>query len=114
MRPDRPAPRSPIAALLGFESVVFVLLSAADLFMTYRLLWKARFYESNPIAQFFFARWNIAGLTLFKFSLVIFIIVIAETIERYRPRVGRLILILGCVAAAAAAFHGYRLEAEHG
>lgn len=101
-------------SLLGREALLFVALSAADLFMTYRLLWKSRFYESNPIAQFFFSRWNIAGLTLFKFGLVIFIIVLAEIIERHRPRVGQAILILGCAAATAAAIHGYRLEAEHG
>jgi hypothetical protein len=101
-------------AILAFESVVFVLLSACDLFMTYRLLWQHHFYEANPIARWFFSRWNIAGLTLFKFGLVIFIILLAEIIERFRPRVGRAILLLGCVGAAYAAFLGYRLQLEHG
>ncbi len=101
-------------SLLATEAVLFVLLSCADLFMTYRLLWQGHFYESNPIAQFFFARWNIAGLTLFKFGLVIFIILLAEIIERHRPRIGQAILFLGCAAAAAVTFHGFRLQLEHG
>jgi hypothetical protein len=101
-------------SLLPFESVLFVALSAADLFMTYRLLWHGQFFEANPLAQWFFARWNIAGMTAFKFGLVAFIIVLCETIERHRPRVGRVILLLGCVAAAAVVIHGLRLQIDHG
>jgi hypothetical protein len=103
-----------VRSLLPAESLLFVVLSAADLLMTYRLLWRGPFFEANPVAQWFFVRWNIAGMTFFKFGLVIFIIVLAETIERHRPRVGRAILILGCVGAAAATIHGWRLQLAHG
>jgi hypothetical protein len=114
-RDHRPL-RSPFhgRSLLPGESVLFVALSAADLFMTYRLLWQGQFFEANPVAQWFFARWNIAGMTLFKFGLVAFIVVLCETIERHRPGVGRAILILGCIAAAAVAIHGFRLQMDHG
>lgn len=78
--------------------------------MTYLLLWQGgRFYESNPVAQWFFARWNVAGLTGFKFALVGVIVVLSETIERHRPGVGRAILILGSVAALLVTVHGLRL-----
>jgi hypothetical protein len=102
-----------VRSLLPAESLLFVALSAADLLMTYRLLWHGQFFEANPVAQWFFVRWNIAGMTFFKFGLVIFIIVLAETIERHRPRVGRAILLLGCLAAAAVFIHGLRLHWTH-
>jgi hypothetical protein len=101
-------------SLLPAESVLFVALSAADLFMTYRLLWQGQFFEANPVAHWFFVRWNIAGMTAFKFALVAFIIVLSETIERHRPRVGRAILLLGCIGAAAVTVHGLRLQLAHG
>jgi hypothetical protein len=96
-------------SLLGGECMLLLLLSAGDLFVTYRMLWEARFYEANPVARFFFERWNIAGMTAFKFGVIAFVFVLAEAIEKRRPGVGRAIVMLGCVAAAAAMFHGLRL-----
>jgi Domain of unknown function (DUF5658) len=61
-------------------------LSAADLFMSFTLLRTSlTFFESNPVAQWFFARWNVAGMALFKFSIIGFVIVVSEFIERRRP-----------------------------
>jgi Domain of unknown function (DUF5658) len=101
-------------AMLANESLLLVVLSACDLFMTYLLLWKAgHFYEANPLARFFFDRWNIAGMTAFKFGLVAIIIILCETIERHRPRVGRAIVLLGCVAALIVSLHGLRLLIGH-
>ena len=115
-RRSRPTPRHPFRgrSLLQAEAVLFVALSAADLFMTYRLLQHGRFFEANPLARWVFDRWNIAGMTAFKFALVGFIIILCETIERHRPRVGRAILLLGSVAALAAFLHGWRLLSDHG
>ena len=97
-------------ALLANESLLLVVLSAGDLFVTYMLLWRGgHFYEANPLARWFFDRWNIAGMTAFKFGLVAIIIVLCEIIERHKPRVGRAIVILGCVAALIVSIHGLRL-----
>jgi hypothetical protein len=104
-RPSRIAP----------ESLLLVFLSAVDLLMTYTLLWQGRlFYESNPVAQWFFQRWNIAGMTAFKFGVVGVVVVLGETIERHRPGVGRAILVLGCIAALLVIAQGFRLLIEHG
>jgi hypothetical protein len=85
-------------------------LSAADLFMTFLLLRTSpTFYESNPVAQWVFQRWNIAGMVLFKFSVIGFVIVLGELIERRRPRWGKAVLLVGCVATAYAFAHGLRL-----
>ena len=118
-RRPKPAPgvlRSIVAgkAMLANESLLLVTLSACDLFMTYILLWQGgHFYEANPVARWFFERWNIAGMTAFKFGLVAIIIVLCETIERHRPRVGRAIVLLGCVAALIVSLHGLRLLLGH-
>jgi hypothetical protein len=85
-------------------------LSAADLFMTFTLLRKSpAFFESNPVAQWFFARWNIAGIVAFKFSLIAAAIAVSEFIERRRPGWGRFVLLVGCVGAAYALYKGVSL-----
>jgi hypothetical protein len=85
-------------------------LSAADLFMTFTLLrTSAAFFESNPVAQWFFAQWNVAGLVGFKFSVIAAVIVISEFIERRRPGWGRFVLLIGCVGAAYAVYQGFTL-----
>ena len=92
------------------ESVALILLSLADLMVTYHLLKRgAGFYESNPIAQFFFARWNIAGMAMFKFSVVGFVVVAGEVVERSRPGLGRFVVLVGCIASAAVVCYGLKL-----
>jgi Domain of unknown function (DUF5658) len=55
------------SSLLEWESLGLIVLSLADLLVTYSLLRRGpAFYESNPVAQWFFARWNIAGMALFQ------------------------------------------------
>ncbi len=92
-------------------SLCLVACSAADLFMTIALLRQhPGAYESNPIAQWFYARWNIAGMVFYKFALVGFVIALSELIERRRPGWGKFILILGSAGAAYAFLKGYRLH----
>ena len=101
-------------ALLANESLLLVIFSMCDLFMTYVLLWQGgHFYEANPIARWFFDRWNIAGMTAFKFGLVGLIVILCEIIERRRPKVGRAIVLLGCVAAIVVTVQGLRLFMAH-
>lgn len=95
--------------------VCLLVISAADLLMTYTLLRKnPSFYESNPIAGWVFSRWNVAGLVLFKFSLIALAIALGEVIERHRPRWGKAVLLVGCLVASYAFIHGFRLYLGHG
>lgn len=92
------------------ESVALIFLSLADLMVTYHLLRAGPgFYESNPIAQFFFARWNIAGMAVFKFSVVGFVVVAGEVVERSRPGLGRFVVLVGCIASGAVVCYGLNL-----
>ncbi len=94
---------------------LLAILSGADLFMTYTLLRTSpRFFESNPVAQWFFARWNMAGMVAFKFSIIAGVIALSELIERRRPGRGKFVLLVGCVGAAYAVIVGLRLYLGHG
>jgi hypothetical protein len=87
--------------------VCLIVLSVLDLLLTYVLLNSSpEVYEANPVAQWFFQRWNILGMTLFKFALVGVVLAAAEIIERKRPGLGRLVLIFACVAAGAVVYQG--------
>jgi hypothetical protein len=95
-------------------SVCLIGLSIADLLVTHRLLRSGGlFYESNPVANWVFTRWNIAGMTAFKFAVIGGVIALGEIIERRRPGWGRAVLMIGCVAAGAVVFHGLRLLLAH-
>ena len=90
--------------------LLFVLLSIADLVVTYWLLsYSPNFYESNPVANWFFRHWNIAGMTFFKFSVVAFVVVISEFVERRRKGFGKFVLIFGCVATAIVVVYSVKL-----
>ena len=98
------------ASRLRELSFCLVALSVADILVTFTLLRTSHaFYESNPLAQWFYAKWNMTGMVVFKFSSVATAIVMGEIIERRRPGWGRLVMVIGCVAATAVVWHGLRL-----
>jgi predicted Zn finger-like uncharacterized protein len=102
------------SSLLEAESLGLIALSVADLLVTYALLQRSpAFYEANPVAQWFFVRWNIAGMALFKFSAMGLVVVIGEIVEHHRPGWGRGLLTVSCLATAAVVFQGLRLLFGH-
>ena len=65
------------------ESSLFLIASVLDVLMTCMLLedltgvtGRTIFYESNPVARYFFQGWGLAGIVYFKFFMVGFIEVI--------------------------------------
>ena len=103
------------ASLLELENLGLIALSAADVLVTYLLLRRGpAFYESNPVAQWFFLRWNIAGMAVFKFSAMGLVVIIGEIVERHRPGWGRALLLVSCLATAVVVWHGLRLLFGHG
>jgi Domain of unknown function (DUF5658) len=90
--------------------LLFLLVSIADLVMTYWLLSiNPRVYESNPLANWFFAKWNIAGMTFFKFGVVALVVIISEFVEHRRAGAGKFVLILGILVTAAVVAYSYHL-----
>jgi hypothetical protein len=121
--PARPRPEGWAGALRGAVAessqvqglaVVLLALSVADLLMTFTLL-RAHpaFIEGNPVARWFFHRWNMAGMALFKFGVIGGVIALAELIERRRPGWGRFVLLVGSVGAGYAVWKGLALYTGH-
>ena len=90
--------------------LLFLLVSIADLVMTYWLLSvNPHVYESNPLANWFFANWNIAGMTFFKFGVVALVVIISEFVEHRRAGAGKFVLILGSLVTAAVVAYSVHL-----
>lgn len=90
------------------DVVWLIVFSLLDFFLTYALLGRdGAFYESNPLADWFLRRYNVAGLVSYKLVLIGGVISICETVERCRPGTGRRVVRFG--TAAAAAVVGYSL-----
>lgn len=99
---------------LSRESAAILAVSVLDLLMTYVLLRQGfHFYESNPVARWFFMRWNMAGMVAFKFLLISLAIVFCEIAERRRPGLGRKVLGFGTVAASAVVAYSLLLFYRH-
>lgn len=77
------------------ETSLFILASAIDLLMTYTLLHRSDFRESNAVAAWFIDGWGKNGMVIFKFSLVTIVAVIAQIVARKDVRIGRWILNFG-------------------
>ncbi len=91
-------------------SLCLIALSIADIIMTCTLLRTSHsYYESNPVAGWFFTRWDMTGMVVFKFAAIACAIALGEMIERRRPGMGKLVLLIGCAAAAAVVWHSLRL-----
>lgn len=91
-------------------AVILLVLSALDFLVTAWLLRTSPlFYEANPVAQWFLARWGLAGLMGFKFVVISGVIALGGLIERRRVGWGRLVLAFGSVAATCAIVQGASL-----
>jgi Domain of unknown function (DUF5658) len=98
------------ASRLQLPSLILLGLSLGDIYVTFLLLTTGHgYYESNPVAEWFLARWNFKGMFLFKLGMIAAAISLGEIIERHRPGLGRLVLWLGCIASTAVVWHGLRL-----
>lgn len=97
------------SVLLESEVSWLLLLSVMDIFCTWTLLQRGpHFVESNPVAAWFFHRFNVRGLVAYKFLLIAAVVVIAELVERVKPGRGRFVLRIGIIGAAAVVLYsGY-------
>lgn len=92
---------SPHRRPLDWEMLLFLLASAADVFLTYLLLhgdgpWV--FVETNPVAGYFLSTAGFPGMVAFKVLLVSIVAVNCYVISRHRPKVA-----LGLIRFADAA-----------
>jgi hypothetical protein len=80
--------------------VWFVFLAALDVVLTYLILHPVLFFrdpgmtesrgaEANALANWIIERWDVPGMVVFKFLLVLLVVVLCEIIGRYKEQTGR-------------------------
>ena len=71
----------------------FILVSSMDIMLTWRIL-RGGGHEVNPVAKLVIDSWGLPGAILFKFALMLFVIVACEIIGRKQPHTGRILIII--------------------
>ncbi len=79
------------------ETSLFILASALDVIITYLLLTRGGFRESNPIAEWFWHGWGLHGIVSYKFGMVTLVVLVAQVIARHRIEIARRLLTFGTV-----------------
>jgi hypothetical protein len=102
------------------ESALFVIVSVLDVMMTYLMLsdvpepdGRVMFYESNPVARWFFEGWGLSGIVAFKFSMVAVVEVIAQIVAIRQLQVGRRLLEFGTLVVAVVVLYSMYLLLTH-
>lgn len=82
---------------------LFAGLSLLDLLLTWKLVQSSegQVYEGNPVANWWLGRFGWPGLSGFKLSAVLLVVVLAAVVTRYRPRTGGRVLTFACSTVAA-------------
>lgn len=96
------------------ELMLFVFVSALDIFATYILLRDGNFVESNPVALFFFHRWGIKGMIYFKLGMVAGICTIAHVVSLQRPEWSRRLLQFATIVVTIVVVYSVLLLVRHG
>jgi hypothetical protein len=98
------------------ESSLFLIVSVLDVLMTCLLLedltgvtGRTIFYESNPVARYFFNGWGLGGIIYFKFGMVAFIEIIAHVIAIKKVPVGRRLLDFGTLIVSVVVIYSMLL-----
>lgn len=80
--------------------VWFLFLAAGDVMLTWFILERRGGTEVNPIADVVIKSWGLWGAIGFKFSLVLFVIIVCEVIGRRKP--SRADFLIGTAIAVSA------------
>ncbi len=107
---EAPKPRRVIAlsqaTRYGDAYAWFVLVSTLDLLLTCVVL-SLGGREVNAIARFVLERWSLAGMTGYKFTLVILVVCLCEVIGHYEPRTGRRLAWFGVAVTSVPVLVAY-------
>lgn len=77
-----------------------ILVSTLDLVMTWLIIAVEEGREANPIANSVLTYWGYWGLITYKFTLMIFVVVVCEVVGRVRDRLARNLARFGVVTSA--------------
>jgi hypothetical protein len=82
--------------LLAQEYLGFLLLNMFDLFLT-RYILRAGGLEANGPANWFWVHFGFLGFAMYKFGLVMIVVLACEGISLSNIRTSRLIVTMGCL-----------------
>ncbi|GIX00725.1 MAG: hypothetical protein KatS3mg111_4057 [Pirellulaceae bacterium] len=85
---------------LQTETCFFLLVSVLDIVLT-NLLLRQGAIEANPIAAYFFYRWDFSGLVVFKMTVVAGVCVVAQWVARHNEATARRLLYVGIAIVGA-------------
>jgi hypothetical protein len=102
------------------ESSLFLIVSVLDVLMTSLLLedltgvtGQTIFYESNPVARYFFVGWGLRGIVYFKFLTVGLVEVIAHLVAMKKIAVARRLLEFGTLVVSVVVIYSMLLLVMH-
>ena len=99
---------------LESETAWFVLLDLCDAVATYLLLRRnSGYFESNPIARWFYHGWGFEGMVWFKVAMVLFVITVAQLAAHKDERLARTLLVFGSVAVGGVFVYSFWLGTQH-
>jgi hypothetical protein len=99
---------------LETEACWWFLASTLDFIMTYILLLRPGFAESNPIALRFYHDYGPKGLLGFKLAMTLFVILICEIISRTRLDLARRVLQIGTLIVGIVVAYSAMMYARGG
>ena len=93
--------------------VWFLFLAAGDVMLTWFILERRGGSEVNPVADLVIRAWGLWGAIGFKFSLVLFVIVVCEIIARRNSRRADFLVGTAIVVSAMPVLYSLSLLAWH-
>ncbi len=79
--------------------VWLLFVSSLDIMLTWVIL-RDGGEEVNPVARLVIDAWGLNGAILFKFGLILFVIISCEVVSRVRPRVAHLLIWFGVLISS--------------
>ena len=100
---------------LPTETVMFCIVSALDVIMTYGLLVRddMNFVESNPFAGYFLDRWGIEGMVYFKGVMTLVACGIAQIVARKELALARQLLAIMTLIILGVVIYSVWLQFRH-
>lgn len=95
---------------LESETSWFVLLNLCDVIATFALLRRnSHYFESNPIARWFYEGWGFRGMVWFKMAMVLFVVAVAQFVAKQNEPLARLLLVFGSIAVGSVFVYSFWL-----
>lgn len=92
--------------------VLYLVLGATDLALTFVIVREGVGYESNPVAAAWLGRHGWQGLAAFKLLSAAVFGMAVGVIARHRPRTAAVLVAVGCATVLAVVVHSRRMLDE--